>query len=682
MDGVWGYDRLPWTDWEPDTVSVTRTAEIDDLQPGFPYWVRVRAVNARGDGAWSEFSSRSMYIPPALEMTKDCVKNATTTLALARSCRITAGVGGVGSFDTATITAGSGVITSDGRTNPDKAEFIAINPEGGAATVKTYNAGAEVDTFNISVTPFRISSAVAAGPNPAPGGTFPVGVSLVSPINHTFYENVLDLNAKPIEGLYARSWVKLELPAGWTGTDHSGASVQQPVQLVGYNGSTVNFTVNVPSNAAVGTTTIPVKAYTRDLPPSCGSHCYQNYKKEDIADLDVTVAGGVIGMAVVSQEGVPANPPAPVEPWLNATSNSLTAKWRAPSSPAAPITGYEAQYRHYPNGNWTTWTMPEADTLSATLTGLEPGETYRVRVRAQNAFGWGAYTYPPVETTLPYADPPEPVGSVSAQRSGGDIAVTWTAPARAAGYDVVYSTNNKYSWARLATSQTSTSYTIEDASAVLSYVVAVRAVNDAGESGWTNSNLVPATATPEPKPQPPAGVTGLSASRAGNVIETRWSAAGGATGYDVVYSSDGKHSWTRAATNQSGTSYTLSNASNSKSYVFAVRAVNSSGASGWTNSAPVPALEHPPGGVASVTVVHNGGSVSVTWTAADRAAGYDVVYSTDGRQSWSRAATNHSGNSYTLTGADAAKTYVFAVRAVNSAGSGGWTNSAPAQPPE
>ena len=179
----------------------------------------------------------------------------------------------------------------------------------------------------------------------------------------------------------------------------------------------------------------------------------------------------------------------------------------------------------------------------------------------------------------------------------------------------------------------------------------------------------------QPEADPPGSVTGLTASRSGGEVTASWNASDGATGYDVVYSTDGKVSWTRAATNQSSTSYTLTGADDGKAYVFAVRAVNDAGASGWTNSAEVAAVTPPPGGVASVTVDHNGGSVAVTWTAADHATGYDVVYSTDGGYSWTRVATNQPGASYTLSDADSGTTYKFSVRAVNESGASGWTNS-------
>ena len=179
-------------------------------------------------------------------------------------------------------------------------------------------------------------------------------------------------------------------------------------------------------------------------------------------------------------------------------------------------------------------------------------------------------------------------------------------------------------------------------------------------------------------PTLPGEVASVTASRKDGSIVAGWDAASDATSYDVVYSTNDGASWKRAATSHAGTSYTLANADGTKAYIVGVRAVNSAGESGWTNSDSVPAPTPLPGGVGTVKATHNGDSVSASWQAAEHATGYDVVYSTDNRISWKRAATNHEGTSYTLKDADRTKTYIFGVRAVNAAGEGNWTNSAPA----
>ena len=274
---------------------------------------------------------------------------------------------------------------------------------------------------------------------------------------------------------------------------------------------------------------------------------------------------------------------------------------------------------------------------------------------------------------------PGPPGNVSASRSGGGIVTSWDAASNATGYHVVYSTDGKASWTRAASDHSGTSYTISGADDSLAYVVGVQAVNSAGVSGWVNSNTVPAQSQQQAPPaNPPGNVSGLSASRSSGSIVANWDAPSGATKYHVTYTTDGGSSWSLAAAEHSTNSITIVNADNAKAYIVGVRAGNSAGWSGWVNSNEVPKVTPPPGSVGSVSATHNGGTVSVTWDAASDATGYDVVYSTDGKASWSRAATNQGGTSYTLDNADSSKTYVFGVRAVNESGESGWTNSAPA----
>ena len=262
---------------------------------------------------------------------------------------------------------------------------------------------------------------------------------------------------------------------------------------------------------------------------------------------------------------------------------------------------------------------------------------------------------------------------MSVVHNGDSLSVSWGAADRATGYDVEYSTDAQATWTRAATKHDGTSYTLSSADGTKTYVIRVRAVNDAGESDWTDS----ASVSP-PKPESPGSV---SVVHNGGSLSVSWGAADRATGYDMEYSTDAKATWTRAATKHDGTSYTLSNADGTKTYVIRVRAVNDAGESDWTDSASVsPPESDPPGAVGSVSVVHNGDSLSVSWTAAERAATYHVTYTDDGGQSWQLAALKHQGTALTIDNADASKTYVVAVRAINSAGEGSWTNSDPAAP--
>ena len=74
---------------------------------------------------------------------------------------------------------------------------------------------------------------------------------------------------------------------------------------------------------------------------------------------------------------------------------------------------------------------------------------------------------------------------------------------------------------------------------------------------------------------------------------------------------------------------------------------------------------------ASVTAVHRGSSLAVSWEAS---AGASVLY-TDA-VSWRLAKQSHAGTSLTIEGVDAAKTYIVGVRAGNTIGDwSSWVNS-------
>ena len=360
----------------------------------------------------------------------------------------------------------------------------------------------------------------------------------------------------------------------------------------------------------------------------------------------VTTPGNVSGLSASRSDG------------------GIVASWDA----IAGATKYHVTYTTNSGGSWSLAAAEHA-TTSITIANADNAKTYIVAVRAGNSAGWSGWVNS--DAVPPAVTPPGNVSGLSASRSDGGIVASWDAIAGATKYHVTYTTNSGGSWSLAAAEHATTSITIANADNAKTYIVAVRAGNSAGWSGWVNSAAVPPAVTP------PGNVTGLSASRSDGSIVASWDAVAGATGYHVVYSDDGKASWTRVATDHSGTSYTISGADAGLPYVVGVQAVNSAGGSGWVNSNTVPAVT-PPGTVGSVSATHNGATVSVAWNAADGATGYDVVYSDNGKASWTRAATNQSGASYTLDNADSGKTYVFGVRAVNESGASGWTNSAPA----
>ena len=284
--------------------------------------------------------------------------------------------------------------------------------------------------------------------------------------------------------------------------------------------------------------------------------------------------------------------------------------------------------------------------------------------------------------------PPGTPSSVSVTRADGTLTASWPAVSGATHYHVTYSSTGGASWQLAALDHAATSITISVDNAK-TYIVGVRAKNDAGGGGWRNSPAAgpytpepTPTPTPTPSPNPPGAVASVSVARADGTLTASWDAPSGATSYHVTYSSTGGASWELAALDHASTSITIS-ADNTKTYVVGVRAKNAAGGSGWRNSPAsgpyTPPPPPPPDAVASVTVTRADGTLTASWDAPSGATSYHVTYTGDGAQSWQLAALDHTGTSITFN-ADNDKTYIVGVRAKNAGGGSQWRNSPAAGP--
>ena len=175
---------------------------------------------------------------------------------------------------------------------------------------------------------------------------------------------------------------------------------------------------------------------------------------------------------------------------------------------------------------------------------------------------------------------------------------------------------------------------------------------------------------------PPGTPASVSVLRGDGTLTASWPSIVGASHHHVTYSSDWGRSWSLAALHHVGTSITFGG-DNDATYIVGVRAGNSAGWGGWRNSAAVEAYisDPPPGTPVSVSVLRGDGTLTASWPSIVGASHHHVTYSSDWGRSWSLAALHHVGTSITF-GGDNDATYIVGVRAGNSAGWGGWRNSA------
>lgn len=212
------------------------------------------------------------------------------------------------------------------------------------------------------------------------------------------------------------------------------------------------------------------------------------------------------------------------------------------------------------------------------------------------------------------------------------------------------------------------------------YTFRLRAVKGTGSA---KTGGTPTDATPV---APPDAVASVSVTRNGSTLSVSWGAVTGAATYDVEYQESGATAWNSAASAQTGTSLTISSVDSTKRYTVRVKAKNAGGASSWTTSqsASVPAA---PDAVdtTTISVTHNGASLSVSWTGPARATHFDVTYYAVG-QDHARAAWNRAGTSLTVTYdiresyenqncVSGGAAYAVGIRARNAGGESGWAYS-------
>ena len=177
-----------------------------------------------------------------------------------------------------------------------------------------------------------------------------------------------------------------------------------------------------------------------------------------------------------------AVPNAPSAPSLTSSSGQITASWSAPGNNGAAITHYDLRHRAG-SGSWTR--IDNISGTSRTITGLTNGTSYDVQVRAANSRGDGPWSS--TASATPGAVPGKP-SAPSLIPSNAQIMVSWSAPSSTGGaithYDLQYRRSG--SWTRID-GITSRSRTITGLTNGSSYEVRVRAANAVGDGAWSNT---------------------------------------------------------------------------------------------------------------------------------------------------------------------------------------------------
>jgi hypothetical protein len=325
------------------------------------------------------------------------------------------------------------------------------------------------------------------------------------------------------------------------------------------------------------------------------------------------------------------------------------------------------------NGGTSFSDVTTTSGLSFTHTGLSFPGSYTYRVRSELAGEVSDYSDNVTETMVDV--PAAPGGLTVTGATTSSISLSWNDTTDESSYLVEVSPDGLGSWTTAGTTaQNVVTFTHSGLAESVQRYYRVYAVNKAGSglaSSSDNTWTVPAT---------PTGLTATATSS--SQIDLSWTdVSTGNTSYKVERSTDNVN-WTEIATglSASATTYSATSLSASTLYYFRVRAANAARNSAYSGTASVTTtasttVPSAPSGFTTTSSFAD--SVSLSWTdnssGTGQETGFDIEVSTNAGSTYSSVTTTaQNATSYSHTGRVESTTYLYRIRATNSAGSSSW----------
>ncbi len=357
------------------------------------------------------------------------------------------------------------------------------------------------------------------------------------------------------------------------------------------------------------------------------------------------------GNATTSWTVVSATPSPPTN--LTGTPGDTTATLQWTASPGA--TSYNI-YRATSTGQETLLHLGVAIT-SFPDTGLTDGTTYFYEVTAVNAMGESSPSSEVMVT--PHVLPPAPPTNLGATAGDTTATLQWTAAPGATSYNIYRATSTGQE-TLLHSGVMATSFPDSGLTDGTAYFYEVTSVGTAGEGAKSSEVTVTPHVLPPPAP------TNLSATPGDTIATLQWTAAPGATSYNI-YRGTSTGQETLLHSGVMATSFPDSGLTDGTTYYYEVTAVDSGGEG--VRSSEVTATPHvlPPAAPTNVSATPGDTIAALQWTAAQGATSYNIYRGTSTNQE----TLLHSGVSITSfgdTGLTDGTTYFYEVTAVNAGG--------------
>ncbi len=217
-------------------------------------------------------------------------------------------------------------------------------------------------------------------------------------------------------------------------------------------------------------------------------------------------------------------------------------------------------------------------------TGLSAGTTYYFIVTAANSVGESAASAQATATTSApsLAVPTTPTG-VTATGGTNQVSISWPAVPGATSYNLYWATTSGVTTAGTKITTAAASYIQTGLAASTTYYYIVTAVNTAGQSV---ASAQVSAATNAPVVTIPVAPTGVSATGGANQVSITWTAASGATSYNIYYATtSGVTKTSGAKITNAAKPYVQSGLAAGTTYYYIVTAVNSAGEGAASNQA-------------------------------------------------------------------------------------------------
>ena len=364
------------------------------------------------------------------------------------------------------------------------------------------------------------------------------------------------------------------------------------------------------------------------------------------------VANGVLSVTSGEVSVIPATAAPPTMLAGSSEIGGAALTWGA----SAGAMSYQVYLGTTPGGEGAAPIQTAIAGTSTTITNLNANTPYYFVVRAYvNGIPSGSSNEISV---TPQSDPgPQ---HVVLTPGVGQIALSWDASPAATQYDIFVGTASGKETPTPVQTVPGVQATLTGLSSDSTYYVYVQAKTPIGPSAPSPESSASAL--------PPPGPTNVAVNPGINDVTLTWSAAAGATTYDVYEgTSAGGEGPTPVQTGISGLSTIVSGLMAATPYYFEVRAHTVNGlsvASAESSGSPLPAP-----GPTNLSGAAGVNDVTLTWSATPGATSYDIYEGTSvGGEGPTPVQMGISGLSSTVTGLTAGVPYYFEIRAQTADG--------------